>query len=129
MSKQDVCQISCVHEEKVSRIKETLFTHNTLDVAKIFKALADDTRIKIAYILALEEELCVCDIAAIIDASTATTSHHLRLLRKMGLTKYRKEGKQVYYSLDDDHAKDLIKITFEHQQEINNRLAEEVVKS
>ncbi|MBM7578513.1 ArsR/SmtB family transcription factor [Jeotgalibacillus terrae] len=129
MSKQDVCQISCVHEEKVSRIKEKLFTHNTLDVAKIFKALADDTRIKIAYILALEEELCVCDIAAIIDASTATTSHHLRLLRKMGLTKYRKEGKLVYYSLDDDHVKNLIKIAFEHQQEMSNRLTEEVVKS
>ena len=85
MSRQDVCQVACVHEEKVSQLKSKLYTQETTGVAMIFKALADDTRIKIAHILTLEEELCVCDIAAIIDASTATTSHHLRLLRKMGL--------------------------------------------
>ncbi|WP_336867358.1 metalloregulator ArsR/SmtB family transcription factor, partial [Peribacillus frigoritolerans] len=74
-------------------------------VAKIFKALSDDTRIKIAYSLSLEDELCVCDVANIVGATTATTSHHLRLLKNLGLANYRKEGKLVYYSLDDEHVK------------------------
>ncbi len=91
---------------------------NTLEVAKIFKALSDDTRIKIAYALSIESELCVCDVANIIGSSNATASHHLRLLRNLGLAKYRKEGKLVYYSLDDAHVKQLIKVAFEHQKEV-----------
>lgn len=118
MKTPDVCEVTCIHEDKVKRVKESLDTNNTFEVAKIFKALSDDTRVKIAYILLQEEELCVCDIASIIDASTATTSHHLRLLSNMGLAKYRKSGKLVYYSLDDDHVKNLIEIAFEHHKEI-----------
>lgn len=83
----------------------------------MFKALADDTRMKIAFALSQEDELCVCDVANIIGASTATASHHLRLLRNMGLAKYRKEGKLVFYSLDDDHIKQLIEMAYQHQQE------------
>lgn len=60
-------------------------------------ALSDDTRIKIAYALSLEDELCVCDVANIVGATTTTTSHHLRLLKNLGLANYRKEGKLVYY--------------------------------
>ena len=89
-----------------------------MEVAKIFKALSDDTRIKIAYVLSLEDELCVCDVANIVGATTATTSHHLRLLKNLGLAKYRKEGKLVYYSLDDDYVKQLIKVAFAHQKEV-----------
>ncbi len=79
-----------------------------MDVAKVFKALSDDTRVKIAYVLSLEGELCVCDVANIIESSTATASHHLRLLKNLGIAKYRKEGKVVYYSLDDEHVKQLV---------------------
>src|SRR5690625_7966084 len=78
-----------------------------MDVAKVFKALSDDTRVKIAYVLSLEGELCVCDVANIIESSTATASHHLRLLKNLGIATYRKEGKLVYYSLDDEHVKQL----------------------
>ncbi|MGM0899655.1 MAG: ArsR/SmtB family transcription factor [Bacillota bacterium] len=91
----------------------------TNEVAKIFKALSDETRIKIAYALSVEEELCVCDVAQIVEATTATTSHHLRLLKKLGLAKYRKEGKLVYYSLDDSHVKQLVLMAFEHQKELS----------
>lgn len=120
MKEIDVCQVTCVDQERVNRVKALLNPKVTHDVAAIFKALSDDTRMKIAYALYLEEELCVCDVGHIVGASTATASHHLRLLKKMGLAKYRKEGKLVFYSLTDDHVKQLIKIAFEHQKELNS---------
>jgi ArsR family transcriptional regulator, lead/cadmium/zinc/bismuth-responsive transcriptional repressor len=113
----DVCEVTCVDEIKVKRVKESISNQNTLAVSKIFKALSDDTRIKIAYALSEEDELCVCDVANIVGCTTATASHHLRLLRNLGLAKYRKEGKLVFYSLDDEHVKQLIQIAFTHQME------------
>ncbi|MDF2680290.1 MAG: putative transcriptional regulator [Brevibacillus sp.] len=111
----DICEVQCFDDEKVNRLKP--FAAESIGVAKIFKALADDTRAKIIHILSLEDELCVCDIAAIIGSSIANTSHHLRLLRNMGLAKYRKEGKLVFYSLDDDHVRHLISAGVEHAKE------------
>ncbi|MGG4491487.1 ArsR/SmtB family transcription factor [Metabacillus idriensis] len=121
MKLQDVCEITCVDSEKVERVKNKLRGQETANVAKIYKALADDTRLKIAYALLEEEELCVCDVANIVGATTATASHHLRLLKNTGLAKFRKEGKLVYYSLDDDHVKQLIQLAFEHQGEMSIR--------
>ncbi|MCA1031710.1 metalloregulator ArsR/SmtB family transcription factor [Bacillus timonensis] len=117
MNQDESCEVFCFDEDKVSRVKENINEQDTTLVAKMFKALADDTRIKIAYALCQEEELCVCDVANIVGSSTATASHHLRLLKNMGLAKYRKEGKLVFYSLDDDHVKQLIMIAFEHSRE------------
>lgn len=114
---KDVCEVTCIDEEKVGRVKNKLAGENPLDVAKVFKALSDDTRIKIAYALAVEDELCVCDVANIVGATTATASHHLRLLKNLGLAKYRKEGKLVFYSLDDEHVKQLIQVAYAHQKE------------
>ncbi len=118
MKDEDVCEITCVDEEKVKRVKDSISQADTLAVAHIFKALSDDTRIKIAFALSEEEELCVCDVSNIVGCTTATASHHLRLLRNQGLAKYRKEGKLVFYSLDDDHVKQLIQIAFAHQKEV-----------
>ena len=115
--KNNACEVTCIDEEKVNRVKNELIQQNPLDVAKIFKALSDDTRIKIAFALSLEDELCVCDVANIVGATTATTSHHLRLLKNLGLARYRKEGKLVYYSLDDYHVKQLIQVAFANQKE------------
>src|SRR5690625_2856291 len=114
MMAKDTCEVTYVNEEKVTRAKNDLAKQNPMEVAKVFKALSDDTRIKIAYVLSLEGELCVCDVATIIESSNATASHHLRLLNNLGIAKYRKEGKLVYYSLDDDHVKHLIQTAFEH---------------
>src|SRR5690625_542548 len=86
-------------------------------VELIFKALSDATRLKVAYALTLAQELCVHDVANIIDASTATASHHLRLLREMKLATSRKEGKLVFYSLDDDHVRQLVYIAMIHAKE------------
>jgi DNA-binding transcriptional ArsR family regulator len=115
LREDDVCEIQCFDEAKVTRMKARV--HEAEGVAKLFKALADDTRAKIIYALALESELCVCDVANIIGSTIANTSHHLRLLRNMGLAKYRKEGKLVFYSLDDDHVRHLILSGVEHDQE------------
>ncbi len=107
-------------ENKVQRVKSELDQLNAAAVADMFKALADETRMKIAYALSVEKEMCVCDVANVIGSSVATASHHLRLLRNMGLAKYRKEGKMVFYSLDDDHVTQLIQIAVEHSEERMN---------
>jgi len=108
-------QMFCHNEEKVKQIKPKMSDID--DVELIFKALADKTRLKIAYALTLAKELCVHDVANIIGSSTATASHHLRLLRNMKLAKYRREGKLVFYSLDDDHVRQLVYIAMVHAKE------------
>lgn len=114
----DQCEVVCVDEPKVTRIQQNLQEEDFDGTAQLFKALADPTRLKIAYALYQEGELCVCDLAEIISSSIATASHHLRLLKNMGLAKIRKEGKLVYYSLDDDHVNQLIELAFVHQKEV-----------
>jgi ArsR family transcriptional regulator, lead/cadmium/zinc/bismuth-responsive transcriptional repressor len=121
MKERDICEITCVDDEKTVRVQPLIAKANIFDVTKLFKALSDETRMKIAYALTLEDELCVCDVATIVGATTATASHHLRHLKSLGLAKYRKEGKLAYYSLDDDHVKQLIHIAFEHQEEVADR--------
>lgn len=116
MSAQDQCEVFCYDEQKVNRVKKMIVTEDILTMTKMFKALADETRMKIAYALCQEEELCVCDVANVIGSTTATASHHLRLLRNMGLAKHRKEGKLVFYSLDDEHIRQLIEMAHEHSQ-------------
>ncbi|NCU17587.1 ArsR/SmtB family transcription factor [Pallidibacillus pasinlerensis] len=122
MSKKDTCEIYCYDEEKVNRIHGELQKEDISSVVLLFKALADENRAKIAYSLCQDEELCVCDIANIIGASVATTSHHLRTLYKQGIVKYRKEGKLAFYSLDDDHIKQLIMIALAHDKEVKVRV-------
>ncbi|WP_241156845.1 metalloregulator ArsR/SmtB family transcription factor [Bacillus sp. FJAT-42376] len=102
-------------------MKSALQEKNPAAVANLFKALADETRMKIAYALLIEGELCVCDAAEITGSSNATASHHLRLLKSLGLARFRKEGKQVYYALDDDHVRQLIEVAFAHQEEVAAR--------
>lgn len=122
MSKKDTCEIYCYDEEKVNRIQGELQKEDISSVVLLFKALADENKAKIVYSLCQDEELCVCDIANIIGASVATTSHHLRTLYKQGIVKYRKEGKLAFYSLDDDHIKQLIMIALAHEKEVKVRV-------
>lgn len=109
----DVCEVFCSDLEKVNRIKGQVDI--TSGMARMFKALADDTRLKIIYALSLEE-LCVCDVAGIIGSSVANTSHHLRFLSSLGLAGYRREGKLVYYSLKDECVREIIKSALKHRQ-------------
>lgn len=120
MENQDVCEVSCIHEEQVTSARNRLHKEDTASVSSLFKALSDENRLKIAYALTVEEELCVCDVATIIDSTTATASHHLRLLKNLGLANFRKEGKLVYYSINNEHFKNIILLAFEHQREVTN---------
>ena len=114
--KEDVCDIYSYDEQKVSNIRRDLSGVDIKSVSQLFKVIGDENRAKIAYALCKEEELCVCDVANIIGATVATTSHHLRTLLKHSIVKFRKEGKMAFYSLDDDHIKQLILIGLEHQR-------------
>lgn len=118
---EDICEITCVEHEKVERVREKMVEDEIERMVNMFKGLADKSRMKIVQALAMEGELCVCDTANILGASIATTSHHLRYLRKLGLAKYRKEGKLVYYSLDDDHIHQIVEIAVDHQHELSER--------
>lgn len=118
MSKHDTCEIYCYDEKKVNRIQGELEKEDLYSVAQLFKALADENRAKISYSLCQDGELCVCDIANIIGSTVATASHHLRTLHKQGIVKYRKEGKLAFYSLDDEHIKQLIVIALAHKNEV-----------
>ena len=86
------------------------------DLAELFKVFGDTTRIKILYAL-FEEEMCVCDIADLLNMTQSAISHQLRVLKQARLVKFRKEGKIVYYSLDDDHIYQIYKLVKEHIEE------------
>lgn len=112
MTIKEACEITVVHEDVVLRVQEAL--PDLGGVVQIFKALGDETRLRIAYSLMLEEEMCVCDVAAVIQSSIATASHHLRYLRDHSLAKSRRKGRMVYYSLADNHVHQLVKVAHEH---------------
>ena len=118
MTKNDTCEIYCYDEEKVNRIQGDLLKVDISSVAKMLKALRMKIRAKITYALCQEEELCVCDIANIIGITVANASHHLRTLHKQGLVKFRKEGKLAFYSLDDEHVKQIMMIALAHKSEV-----------
>lgn len=112
------CEVISVNEEKVKEIKSKLLADETIfDLAELFKVFGDSTRMKIICAL-LEEELCVCDIASITNSTPSAISHQLRVLKQAKLVKYRKEGKTVYYSLDDNHVKEIYEKGREHIEEM-----------
>lgn len=118
MNLKEVCDVTIVHDDVVGQVQKTL--PDLEGVVQIFKALADETRLKIVYSLTVEKELCVCDVAAIIGSSAATASHHLRYLREHSLAKSKRKGKMVYYSLADNHIHQLVKVAYDHAMEGEN---------
>ena len=113
-SDQASCDIHCVDERKVRAVRDSLLESDVYNaVAETLGALADPNRAKIVHSL-LRNELCVCDIAALLGISEAAVSQHLRLLRALRLVKYRREGRMAYYSLNDEHVRTLFSICLEH---------------
>lgn len=101
------CSCLIIHEEVVNKVKENIPKEETLyDLADLFKVLGDSTRIKILCAL-FQAEMCVCDIAALLGMTQSAISHQLRVLKHARIVKNRKDGKVVYYSLDDDHVKSI----------------------
>jgi len=116
-TKDDVCEVKYVNEAQVKLVQEQMIGDETaFQLAETFKILSDSTRVKILYALS-KAELCVCDLSSLLGMRDSTVSHHLRLLRALQLVKYRKEGRIVYYSLDDAHIEKLFEQGLEHVQE------------
>lgn len=108
----DICSqfgISC--QDKAPELKASL-----LDVAglsELFKAMADESRVKILYLLS-QQELCVCDLAFVLDTNLPAVSHHLRFLKSLNLVRSRRDGKQVFYTLSDSHVMELVQTARKH---------------
>lgn len=114
LNKSYVCDVDCYNEEVVQKIQPEV--QRMAGVETIFKALSDATRLKVAYALTLEDELCVCDVANIIEASNASASHHLRTLKKMNIATNRRDGKRVFYALADKHVHQLVTVALAHAE-------------
>ncbi len=103
----DSCNCNIIHEDIINKVKKGMPPVKKLhDLADFFKVFGDATRIKIIYAL-LKEEMCVCDISMLLGMSQSAISHQLRTLRHARIVKFRKEGRTVYYSLDDEHVKNI----------------------
>ena len=104
-------------EADIRRLQDDLPNDEVLyDLAELFRVFGDSTRIKILYAL-FESELCVNDIAQVVGISQSAVSHQLRVLKTSKLVKFRREGKAMYYSLDDDHVRSMIALGMEHTEE------------
>lgn len=113
----DKCEYMCVHEDTVKKVMGKMPEEEKLyDLAELFKVFGDSTRIKILYAL-FEAELCVCDISQLLNVSQTAVSHQLRVLKTNKLVKCRKEGKNAFYSLADDHVHGIINQGMEHINE------------
>ncbi|MBQ8649554.1 MAG: helix-turn-helix transcriptional regulator [Clostridia bacterium] len=111
------CESSEVHKDLVDTVAKGMPSIDTLyDLAELYKVFGDSTRIRILYVL-LESEVCVCDIADVLDMTVSAISHQLRVLKNAGLVKFRKQGKVCYYSLADNHVKTIIAQGIEHVTE------------
>ncbi|AOT72337.1 ArsR/SmtB family transcription factor [Geosporobacter ferrireducens] len=111
---EDRCSCTVIHNDVVEMVKEKMPAEETLyDLAELFKVFGDTTRIKILCAL-FEAEMCVCDIAILLGMNQSAISHQLRVLKQARLVKYRRDGKVVYYSLDDDHIKHIFDQGFIH---------------
>jgi ArsR family transcriptional regulator len=106
-----------IHEETVSRVRAAMpDSRDFYDLANLYKMFADNTRVRILWALSCEE-MCVCDLAVLLGMTKSAISHQLKSLRLSNLVKYYKQGKVVYYSLADDHIKDIFEKGFEHIHE------------
>jgi len=111
----DRCEVECVDPERARVVLERLPDEQTFhDLAETFRVLSDPGRVRLIAALLEAGELCVCDLAAVTGLSQTACSHNLRLLRSSRLVRYRKQGRNVYYSLDDAHIRLLLDVGLQH---------------
>ena len=114
---EGVCEFMHVHEDIVEKVEGVLPQEQELvDLSEFFKVFGDSTRIKILYVLS-QSEMCVCDIATLLQMGQSAISHQLRILKQMRLVKFRREGKTVFYSLSDSHIQTILDQGMEHINE------------
>lgn len=113
-NKIESCSCNIIHKDIVDEVKNKLPEEETLyDLAELFKVFGDSTRIKIICAL-FESEMCVCDLSALLNVSQSAISHQLRVLKSARLVKFRRAGKVIYYSLDDEHIKHIFDEGLKH---------------
>lgn len=117
----DRCGCTVIHEDIVDRVKVNMPQEETLyDLAELFKVFGDSTRTRILWALD-EAEMCVCDIAYLLNMTQSAISHQLRVLKQAKLVKHRKDGKIVFYSLQDEHVKQIFELGLVHISEGNRK--------
>lgn len=110
-------ELLAAHEEVVRKVLDNQPEEEDLyDLAELFKVFGDSTRIRILYAL-FESELCVSDMAQILNMNQPAVSHQLRILKDAKLVKFRREGKSIFYSLDDDHVRNILSMGMDHVEE------------
>ena len=115
---EEINESNIIREDVIKTVKQNLIDDEEIyDLAELFKVFADSTRMKIICSLQ-EKELCVGELAYIINTTQSAVSHQLRVLKQAKLVKFRKEGKIVYYSLDDDHVNEIVAKGREHIEEV-----------
>ena len=117
----DLCDVVHLHPARVTELRDALIGEEEVaDLAETFRTLGDPTRVRILDALS-HGELCVCDLAAVVKMSESAVSHQLRLLRNLRLVKTRREGRMVFYALDDRHIITLFRQGLRHVQESQDR--------
>lgn len=112
--REEVCDCNIIHKDKVDSTKRKMLNDNMFNkVGTFFKVVGDDTRLRILYALD-NNEMCVCDIANLLNMTKSSISHQLKILKDHGLVKSRKSGKEVFYMLDDDHVASVIEVATKH---------------
>ena len=112
-----LCEDNCIHTDLISSARQAMPDDDTLiTLSDLFKVLGDMTRVKILSAL-LRNELCVCDLSEIIGMGQSAVSHQLRVLRASKIVKYRRDGKSIFYSVDDEHIQQLLEIALCHISE------------
>ncbi|MDR0822968.1 MAG: metalloregulator ArsR/SmtB family transcription factor [Endomicrobium sp.] len=113
-----VCDCDIINDVVVKKLKKLMpKEEKVIDTAEFFSVFGDGSRLKILWALR-HGEICVCDMAALLNMTKSSISHHLRILKQARLVKFRKDGKMVYYSLSDDHVEHIIDGGFEHIGEL-----------
>jgi ArsR family transcriptional regulator len=122
-ARQDLCEIVHLHPARVAELRAALIEKDDVtDLAETFRALGDPTRVRMLDALS-HGELCVCDLAALVGMSESAVSHQLRLLRNLRLVRPRRDGRMVFYALDDRHIITLFRQGLRHVQENSGRPA------
>ncbi len=117
MSREEIgCDCDVIHDEVVSRVRNKMQEDILYDLADFFRIVGDSTRTKIMWALD-ENEMCVCDLAVLLNMTKSAISHQLRVLKEANLVAFRREGKIIYYRLADDHVTQIFERGFEHIME------------
>ena len=114
MKDVEICDCNMIHEAIVNQTKEKMLDNDFInEISLFFKILGDNTRVKILFAL-YNNEMCVCDIANVLNMTKSSISHQLSFLKRNNIVKCNRVGKEVYYSLDDEHVKEVFEVAISH---------------